>query len=135
MDVWGVTFRNDGSFLASIRTNGNVHLVEGEVGSDELTIKAPNVSAPSLSPDGTRIAYAKLVSSIGPTWRLHVMDLETLEETPLAETRSIDEQPEWLDDDTILYGLATDIWSVKADGSGDPQPYLFGGLSPVVVNP
>lgn len=135
MDVWGVTFRDDGSFLASIRTKGNVYLVEGELGSDQLTIKAPNVSAPSLSPDGTRVAYAKLVSSIGPTWRLHVMDLETLEETPLAETRSIDEQPEWLDDDTILYGLATDIWSARADGTGDPQPYLFSGLSPAVVSP
>ena len=54
-------------------------------------------------------------------------------ETPLAETRSIDDQPEWLDDDTILYGLATDTWSVAADGTGQPRPFMFGALSPAVV--
>jgi len=133
VDVWGVTFRNDGTFLASVRTAGNIYLVEGDVESERMVVLAPNVSAPSLSPDGSRMAYAKLVSSIGPTWRFHVMDLATMAETPLAETRSIDDQPEWLNDDTILYGLATDIWSVPANGTGEPRPFIFGALSPAVV--
>jgi hypothetical protein len=133
LDAWGVTFRDDGTFFASIRTAGNTYLVEGDVEGERMTVRASNVSAPALSPDGTRLAYAKLVSSIGPTWRFHVLDLATMEETALAETQSIDEQPEWLDDATVLYGLATDIWSVPADGSGQPQPFLFGGLSPAVV--
>jgi hypothetical protein len=133
MDAWGVTFRDDGTFFASIRTAGNTHLVEGDIETGRLTVRAPNVSAPALSPDRTRLAYAKVVSNIGPTWRFYVLDLTTMEETALAETLSIDEQPEWLDDATVLYGRATDIWSVPADGSGQPQPFLLGGLSPAVV--
>ena len=39
------------------------------------------------------------------TWRLHVLELATLRETALAETRSVDDQVEWLDDDTVLYGV------------------------------
>jgi hypothetical protein len=134
MDVWGVTFQEDSSrFYGSLRTAGNTYLVEGDLDARQLVVVAPNVSAPALSPDGTRLAYAKLVSNIGPTWRFHVLDLATMEETPLSEARSIDEQPEWLDDQTVLYGLATDTWSVAADGTGDPRPFIFNGLSPSVV--
>ncbi len=134
VDVWGATFQGDSErFFASVRTAGNTYLVEGDIETERMEVRAPNVSSPALSPDGTRLAYARLVSNIGPTWRFHVMDLATGTETALAETKSIDEQPEWLDDETLLYGLATDIWSVAADGSGTAQPFLFDGLSPAVI--
>ena len=64
-----------------------------------------NVECPSISPDNTRVAYKKWV---GDTWQLHVLDLATMRETPLAEKRHIDDQVEWLDDERILYGLGTD---------------------------
>ena len=41
-------------------------------------------------------------------------------ETQLAETRSVDDQAEWLDDDTVLYGLDGAVAVIPADGSGQP---------------
>ena len=46
----------------------------------------------------------------------------------LAETRSVDDQVEWLDDDTLLYGLprygriaTSDVWSIAATSAGRPK--------------
>lgn len=133
-DLWGVTFAADSDrFYATLRTAGNAYLVEGSVTGRSLAVLHPNVSAPALSPDGTRVAYAKLISNIGPTFRFHVLDLATGTETPLAEATSIDDQMEWLDDDQLLYGLATDTWIVPSDGSGTPAIFLPEGLSASVV--
>jgi hypothetical protein len=91
-----------------------------------------NVECPSLSPDGTRIAYKKLVGVNGD-WRLTVLDLRTMREAPLAEKRSIDDQVEWLDDDHVLYSDGHDVWSAQADGGGFPQRVLTHAASPSVV--
>ena len=56
-----------------------------------------------------------------------------MRETPLAELRSVDDQAEWLDDDTVLYGLDGDVWSVPADGTGEPERFLADADSPAVV--
>jgi hypothetical protein len=79
----------------------------------------------------------------GPvTWRLHLLDLSTMTETPLAETRSVDDQVAWLDDDTIAYGLpddpanptaVTNTWTLSVDGSGAPELLLPGSWSAVAV--
>jgi hypothetical protein len=132
--LWGVTFGVDSDvFYASLRTSGNTYLVEGSIKGRRLNVIHANVSAPALSPDGTRVAYAKLVSSIGPTFRFQVLDLATMIETPLAEATSIDDQMEWLDDQRLLYGLAADTWVVPADGTGTPSLFLPKGLSASVV--
>ena len=132
--LWGVTFSADSDvFYVTLRTAGNTYLVEGSLTGRRLKVIHPNVSAPALSPDGTRVAYAKLVSSIGPTFRFHILDLATMIETPLAEATSIDDQMEWLDDQHLLYGLAADTWVVPADGTGNPSLFLPNGLSASVV--
>jgi hypothetical protein len=56
-----------------------------------------------------------------------------MRETPLAETRSVDDQAEWLDDEHVLYGLDESIWTVPADGSGAPQLFARRADSPAVV--
>jgi len=135
-NFWGVTFASDGNrFYATLKTKGATYLVEGDLAARQMRMLRPNVECPSLSPDGTRIAFKKRVgASFGAvTWRFHVLDLRTMTETPLAEERSIDEQVEWLDDRFVLYGIATDVWMVPADGSGEPRRYLSRAASPAVV--
>jgi uncharacterized repeat protein (TIGR01451 family) len=135
-NFWGVTFASDGNrFYATLKTKGQTYLVEGDIAARRVRLLWPNVECPSLSPDGTRIAFKKRVSGgLGPvTWRFHVLDLHTMTETPLAEERSIDDQIEWLDDGFVLYGVMTDVWMVRADGSGEPRRYLRRAVSPSVV--
>jgi hypothetical protein len=132
-NFWGVTFaRNSNRFYATLGTGGKTYLVEGNVKAKTGRVLAENVECPSLSPDNSRIAYKKLVGGRGH-WRLHVLDLHTMLSTPLAETRIVDDQAEWLDDGRVLYGLGGQTWVVNADGTGRPQLYLRNGLSPAVV--
>jgi uncharacterized repeat protein (TIGR01451 family) len=87
-----------------------------------------------LSPDGTRLAFKKRVGGpIGGAWRFHVLDLQTMAETPLGELRSIDDQIEWLDDRQVLYGDGSTVWVMAADGSGQPRKFLSQASSPTVL--
>ena len=104
-------------FYATLSTGGKIYLVEGDVETRRARVIAEGVECPSLSPDEKRVAFKRRQ---GNEWRLHVLDLATGRETPLAETRSVDDQVEWLDDDRILYGLISDVWVVRADGRGQP---------------
>jgi hypothetical protein len=132
-NYWGATFARDSNrFYATLETRGKTYLVEGDVAARSLRVLHEGVECPSLSPDETRVAYKKRVGR--GSWRLHVLDLKTMRETPLAEERSIDDQVEWLDDRRILYGTPEgDVWVVPADGRGSPATYLTGALSPAVV--
>jgi hypothetical protein len=129
-NFWGVTFADDRRFYATLQTSGDIYLVEGDVAARRARVIAKGVECPSLSPDRRRIAFK---SRRGNAWRLHVLDLETGSRTALAETRSVDDQVEWLDDSQILYGLEGHIWVVPADGSGEPRVYVRNALSPAVV--
>jgi Tol biopolymer transport system component len=109
-----------------------------------MTVIREGIECPSLSPDGTRIAFKQRSDGgFGPvTWRLAVLDLGTGAVTPLAETRNVDDQAAWLDDDTVMYGLSrtegsavTDVWAVPADGTGAPLVLIEGAWSPRVVVP
>ncbi len=133
-NFWGVTFAADSNrFYATLGTAGATYLIEGDVQARTAQVVHENVECPSLSPDGTRIAY-KLVGDSG-VWRFHVLDLATMTETPLAETKPIDDQIEWLDDDSVLYRVDEEIWTVPADGTGSPERYLAAADSPAVVRP
>jgi len=134
-NFWGVTFSPTDSsvFYATLRSAEQTYLVRGDVEERTLTVLTQNVECPSLSPDGTRVAFKKLTEGLIGQWRLHVLDLDTMQETALAETRNIDDQAEWLDNDTVLYAEGENIWSVPADGSGAPELFIADGLSPAVV--
>lgn len=100
-----------------------------------------NVECPSLSPDGTRIAYKKLQrGSNSAGWRVHVLDLETGADLALPGERGIDDQVEWLDDERLMYGLLRRVgyasqtwWVVPADGSRQPSVFIPEAWSPAVV--
>ena len=130
-NFWGVTFaRDERRFYATLSSAGKFYLVEGDVQTRRARVIADGVECPSLSPDENRIAFKRRQ---GDNWRLYVLDLKSGREHPLAETRSVDDQVEWLDDDRILYGLVKDVWVVRADGRGQPRIHIRDALSPAVV--
>jgi len=141
-NIWGVTFARDSQrFYATLRTGGRTYLIEGNLTAREVRVLRENVECPSLSPDNTRLAFKKREGGgVGPvTWRLSVLELTTLEDWPLSEERSVDDQVEWLDDRQVLYSLpeeataVTNTWVVPADGTGEPRLFMPKTYSVVVL--
>jgi hypothetical protein len=129
-NYWGLTFaRDDDRFYATLATGGKRYLVQGSIRHRSVRLLRANVECPSLSPDGTRIAYKKRMGA-PDDWRLHVLDLRTMRDTPLAEERSIDDQAEWLGRNTVIYGDGRDVWAVRADGAGRPRRLIRDVESP-----
>lgn len=143
-NVWGVTFADDDTFYATVGTGGATYLVRGDLGARTLTSIADHVECPSLSPDGTRIAFKQATERDGTTWWTPaVLDLATGKRTVLtAEQRNIDDQIEWLDRRTLLYGIprddeagVTDVWALRTDGTSRPELFIQQAWSPSVVRP
>jgi hypothetical protein len=140
-NFWGVTFARDSNrFYATLASGGINYLVEGDVDRRALRVLRDGVECPSLSPDNTRIAFKSRTR--GSTWRVHLLDLATMRDTPLAETRNFDDQAEWLDDETIAYSLppsasvaraGSDIWALKVSDDAAPQLLVSGAYSPVAL--
>jgi hypothetical protein len=144
LNFWGVTFSDDRNrFYASLGTGGSVYLVEGNIAENRMTVLRDGIECPSLSPDNTRMAFKKRVSGSGlPTWRLHVLDLASLKDMPLVESRSVDEQVGWLDNSHVTYTKSddtgpspavTNVWVVPADGGGEPVILLREAASATVI--
>jgi Tol biopolymer transport system component len=140
LNFWGVTFAaDDNHFYATMSTAGHRYLVQGDIAAKSVHTIAENVECPSLSPDGKRIAFKSAIDgNPAKGWRLTVLDLASGTRTPLAETRSVDDQPAWLDPKTIAYavprGADSDIWSVPADGSGTPHLLIPHAESPAALD-
>ncbi|MFJ9900167.1 TolB family protein [Streptomyces sp. NPDC091280] len=139
-NFWGVTFAaDDRTFYATLATKGRTYLVRGDLKTRTLTTVHANVECPSLSPDGTRIAFKKRVRGLpkDAPWHLYVLDLRTMRETPLAEPRSVDDQAVWQDSRTIVYALpgdyGADLYAIPADGTGKPRRISTAAVSPAFV--
>lgn len=136
MNFWGVTFADDRVFYATMATGGKTYLVRGDVTTRALSTLHTNVECPSLSPDGSRIAYKKRVAGLpaDSPWRLYVLDLRTMRETALAEPRSVDDQAVWQDGRTVVYSMpsdfGSDLYALPADGTGAPHLLLRAALGP-----
>jgi hypothetical protein len=129
-NFWGVTFASDPNrFYATLGTGDHHYLVEGDVRARTMRVLRDGVECPSLSPDGKQIAYK---SRIGDSrWRLRVLELATLEDHAVAESRSIDDQVEWLDDGTLAYSDERNVYTVPAEGEGSPELLVRDATSPV----
>lgn len=142
-NIWGVSFApgQSDTFYATAASSGRIWLVKGSLSARTLTAIHDGVECPSLSPDGTRIAYKKNTGSpLAAHWRVAVLDLASGKETVLSEQRSVDDQIEWRDDQTLLYGLArdgaagdSDIWQIMADPASRPSLYIEHAWSPSVL--
>ncbi|MCX4996639.1 TolB family protein [Streptomyces longwoodensis] len=139
VNIWGVTFADDTRFYATLATGGHTYLVRGDVAARTLTTLHANVECPSLSPDGTRIAYKKRVpgAPADAPWRLYVLDLRTMRETATAERRDVDDQALWADPATLVYALpgdyGSDLWTVPADGTGTARRLMASAVAPAYL--
>jgi hypothetical protein len=148
-NFWGVTFVDDETFYATLSltatglaTPGQTFLVRGDIAARTLTTVIEDVECPSLSPDGARIAFKLRTSDTGSgaRWTPAIYDLASGTIAPLPEERNIDDQIEWLDDHTVLYGMPrsdrpgdTDVWRLPVDGSGRPSIFIEHAWSPSIV--
>jgi hypothetical protein len=144
INFWGTTFGQNGTFYATLGTRGKTYLVRGDVATRELTTIHENAECPSLSPNGQLVVYKKASgTSAARHWRFTVLDLATGTETPLPETRSIDDQVAWLDDSHVLYGAPrgqtgsgrTDVWEspVPPLATGTPRLLVPDAESPASI--
>jgi len=67
-----------------------------------------------------------------------VLDLSTLQDHPLPEARTVDDQIEWLDNSTVVYAVDTgigapSIYSAPSDGSGQPSLFVADADSPSIA--
>ncbi|MGO4582579.1 hypothetical protein AB4Z38_01620 [Arthrobacter sp. 2RAF6] len=142
-NIWGVTFvpGQPDVFYATASSQGKIWLVKGSIAGRTLTVVRSGIECPSVSPDGNRIAYKKSdTGSLTGHRRIAVLDLASGKETVLSEQQSIDDQIEWLDNSTLLYGLPrngseadSDIWSIRTDPSAPPALFIEHAWSPSVV--
>jgi hypothetical protein len=138
-NFWGVTFARDGNrFFATLRTGGRAHLVEGDADARVMRVVTVGAECPSLSPDNARIAFKKELAGSRGWWMLSLLDLSTGAVRGLsAETRSVDDQVEWLDDSDLIYFLPTangnNIWRLRTDVDEAPRIFVEAGSSPAVV--
>jgi hypothetical protein len=142
-NYWGVTFAPDSdTFYATLATGGKTYLIKGSVSKKRAKVIYDDVECPSVSPDGTKIAYKKSTSGAldTPTWRLHVLDLATMKNHALNEKNTVDDQVEWIDDTHVAYARLTspdevqqtNVWEVPVEGKGKPRRLVLLAGSPSI---
>ena len=113
----------------------------GDVRTGELRVVHENASCPEVSPNGSTIVAKELR---GEAFQLVAINTQTGERRDLAETRSVDDQVEWIDDNTIVYGLpnpdagtvgqpALDIWVLNVNDGSAPRLLLAFADSPAAA--
>ena len=138
-NFWGVTFLQDSNqFYATLGTGGEIYLIKGDISKQEAQVVRTKVECPSISPDNSTIVYKH--RNPNNTYQLMKLDLRTMQETPLnGESRSIDDQVEWFDNEHILYGLldpaggTSNIWMLNINDGSAPKLLIARASSPAVI--
>ncbi len=142
LNFWGVTFASDdNTFYATAASAGKTWLVRGNLRGRTVVALREGAECPSLSPDGKRVAFKKnLGTADQPRWTLAVYDLASKAETVLPLTGNVDDQADWLDDQTLLFGIPVagaegdfNVYSAPADGSRPESAFVEHASSPSVV--
>lgn len=137
-NFWGVTFAPDSNRFYATLSSGRVnYLIEGDVARKHARVVRRDVECPSLSPDGTRIVFKHLVGR--GSWQLRVVDLQSGAERALShETRSVDDQVDWLDATRVIYQVVgasgANIWALDTTNSTDPVLLVEHAFSPSVIH-
>jgi hypothetical protein len=145
-NYWGITFvPNSAEAFATLGTGGTTYLVRVDLTEHRIATLNENVECPSLSPAGDRLVFKR--QQRAGEWRLNALEPGSQRAWPVgSETRSIDDQVEWLDNDHVLYAvpqdldrpeLGTHLWlaPVAAVPKEPARLYLQGAASPAVIRP
>jgi len=161
-NFWGVTFvPGSTDFYATLGTADHQYLIEGDFTTKKAHVVRDGVECPSLSPDGTRLAFKERNGGPTVTWHISVLDLATMQEHEVGNPRiNVDDQVAWLDNQTIMYGvphdpknegkiaagnkgfptlgngssIQTDTYTISADGQSAPKLFLAGSWSTVMAD-
>ena len=139
-NFWGVTFVDSETFYATIGIGEETSIVQGTISNSRLQVIHENATCPEVSPDGSTIVAKE---RRGDFFQVILIDTETGERRDLPENRSVEDQVEFLDNDTIIYGLpnesegtesqpAWDVWSLDLNG-GTPQLLIPFADSPAAI--
>lgn len=140
---WGPTFVDANTFYITGLFGDTPEIMLGDVAARTLEPTGYDGSCPSLSPDGRSLVFKQLRADGG--FDLAVVSLPSGEVRLLGETRSVDDQVEWLDNDTILYALHPDgeestvqpqfdIWMLDLAEGSEPELFLPAADSPAVID-
>jgi len=139
---WGITFAADEDeiYVTGFYEDAP-EIMRGSL--QEMTLEPTDWvgSCPSLSPDGKTLVFKEMRPDGG--FDLVAVDLASESKWMLGETRSVDDQVEWLDNDTILYSLHPedndqalqpefDIWMLDIAEGSEPELFLPNADSPAV---
>lgn len=141
---WGVShLGTTDDFLVTYAAAGRMEIMRGDAVAHTVRPLIDDGTCPAVAPDGRTVVFKRTTElADGSTgFRLVALDLEHGTQWELDETRSVDDQVEWLDDDTVLYALerddsgstqpSYDVWSLDING-GEPELILPFADSPAV---
>lgn len=139
-NYWGVSFVDSDRFFATVGFDDTTSVVEGRISDSRLDIVFPDATCPEVSPDGSTVVAKE---QRGDRFQLVAIDVDSGERRDLGETRSVDDQVEWVDDDTIVYALPNpdagtaaqpvfDIWAVDTTPGATPRLLVPFADSPAV---
>ncbi|MFT7474914.1 MAG: hypothetical protein ACI81L_001846 [Verrucomicrobiales bacterium] len=128
-NYWGVTFLDSDRFYATVGYENTTSIVAGTISNSRLDIVYENASCPEVSPDGRTIVAKEFRDGV---FQLVAIDVVSGARRDLGETRSVDDQVEWADDDNILYALPNveegtdaqpvfDVWALNVAPGSVPQ--------------
>lgn len=107
LNFWGVTFdpRNPDAFYVTAAYGKKIFLAKGQISARRIELLQAGIECPSLSPDGSRIAFKKKTGEA--KWMPAILDLASGTETVFPQKHNVDDQIEWLDEHTLLYEIRT----------------------------
>lgn len=144
LNFWGVTFnpRNSDEFYVTAAYGKKAFLAKGKTSTRHIELLQPGIECPSLSPDGRRIAFKKKIGMA--SWAPAVLDLATQTEKVYPQKHSVDDQIEWLDEQTLVYevrtphftGASSDLMMLDLRQPVQPaRLWLKDAASPAVLRP
>jgi hypothetical protein len=139
---WGLSFIDNNEFYITGLFGNEPEIMLGNIEERVVRPTGYEGSCPSLSPDLASLVFKQTRAQGG--FDLVVVDLASGAITVLNETRSVDDQVEWLDNDTILYALHPegeedlvqpeyDIWMLDIAEGSVPELFLPNADSPATI--